>query len=479
MGGRPLPKEPEKATADPYIGAELSGRYVPVRRIGTGSIGTVYEARHIVLSKRFALKVLSEQHAGRPGELERFLRAVDHASGLRHAAIVGIDGYGTTHDGRAFVATEWMEDPTLEVVLRREGRLQWPRAQQIILQIVAALAVAHRRSAPHGALHPANCFVRTHTDGSAAIKVSDFEIGIVGAYDHGPSDSPYLPPERATSGSLTTQGDVYALGAILYRLLTGDTPRDDANRIRAPREIEPTIPVEAERVVLRALAEDPIERYKVDELQRALMAIPSVIAPVAAIPKPSKPSPPVHTHCANEPPEPSLLISRLRVPPSIGAEKLADEDATANFTRAQLSNLVDPTTWLTPRVGAAAGTARDADATVLMAPVPPSSTPKAQGYHPTTPAYYPSTPAYYPPTSAYQQPIIASAVSPTPRVSYEPWERRAPSDLPGVDEDDAREPTSESSTFAGIPVWYLLLAVLVVAVVGVLLGLAIVNATAK
>lgn len=471
VGGRPLPREPAKATTDPCIGAECGERYVPVRRVGIGSIGTVYEARHIVLSKRFALKVLSEQHASRPREVERFLRAVDHASGVRHAAIVSIDGYGTTHDGRAFVATEWMEDPTLEAVLRREGRLTWPRAQQIILQVVAALVVAHRRLALHGALRPVNCFVRPHSNGRETIKVSDFEIAIVGASGHGARDAPYLPPERATSRSLTTQGDVYALGAILYRVLTGETPRDDANRLRAPREIEPTIPADVERVLLRALAEDPLERYNVDEMERALTAIPGVIAPVAAIPKPSKPSPLADTHRANEPPEPSLLISRLRVPSSLGEEKLAHEEATANFTRAQISDFVDPTTWLTPRVGVAAETTRDADATALVMPAPPSSTPKAQGY-------YPSAPAYYPPTPVYQQPIIASAVPPAPRVPYDSWSGRAPIDLPRVDEDEAREPTPES-TFAGIPIWYLLLAVLVVVVVGVLLGLAIVNATAR
>lgn len=263
---------------DEVIGQRLGGTYEIVRVIGEGGMGRVYEAKHTRLpNKRFAVKLLHPELARQAEVMARFQREAEAASVLTHPNVVSVVDVDRTADGTPYIVAELLEGEQLGEHLDRMGHLPPGRAVAITRQICRALEVAHERGIVHRDMKPENVFLAGE-DGQ--VKVLDFGISKVGDNNSsltrtgmvmGTPD--YMPPEQAKGQRVDRRADIYAVGAILYRALTGRKPFDESDQMatltavlvqepKRPRTLNAAIPAGLEVVVQRAMAKDPRERYQ-------------------------------------------------------------------------------------------------------------------------------------------------------------------------------------------------------------------------
>ncbi|MEM9461546.1 MAG: protein kinase [Myxococcota bacterium] len=278
-------------------GQILDGKYRLGRLLGEGSLGRVFEAQHTSLARTVAIKVFYGDLMVVAGGAERFLADARAARKVRHHNVVDVHEFGQIDEFTVYVVMERVEGCTLHAYLERHGRLGWLSARAIAQQIVAALKAAHRRRVLHRGLKATNCFVIR--DGSPDlkpwIKVSDFAIVRTGAATLDPTadqtsvflgDPAYAAPELDAESEPSVQSDVYAVGVLLYRMLTGvlpftgDTPfhvllAHAEEPVPSAREKVESITPEVDAIIQRALAKDPSERYEsVRELEQALDEVP-------------------------------------------------------------------------------------------------------------------------------------------------------------------------------------------------------------
>lgn len=287
-------------------GGLLGGRYRLLSPLGSGGMATVYAAEHVEIEKRVAVKVLAQQ--GRcEATARRFLQEARAASRLRHEHIIDVTDFGrdTLADGQtvAYFAMEYLEGEDLATTLEQDGPLRWTRVLAIAKQICGALIAAHAQGIVHCDIKPANCF-RIHRGGTQDfIKVLDFGVASFACERTGrctpepgqapdPADSGsrrkssprlgtpgYMAAELLSGGSFDHRVDIYALGVLMYRLLTNKMPYPAARlysasgdgegsglRQLAPfpmRRAIPTLEISPafEAVVLKALAQDPEQRH--------------------------------------------------------------------------------------------------------------------------------------------------------------------------------------------------------------------------
>src|SRR5690606_7734706 len=241
----PAPDAPSApASDDPLIGRVLSGRFTLLERIGAGTMGRVYRARQAPLGRIVAIKVL-QMHQGiadDPHFKRRFFMEASLTAQLRHPNTIQIIDYGEEGEGGdeiLFIAMEYLQGNTLADLLEREGRLHWTRAFSIIQQVARSLREAHGHGVIHRDLKPANLMLVHEEPGHDLVKVLDF--GLVKAWRDGASvpesdlqmtqkgvilgSAFYMAPEQA-HGKGDPRTDVYALGVILFHLLTGKLPYD-------------------------------------------------------------------------------------------------------------------------------------------------------------------------------------------------------------------------------------------------------------
>lgn len=299
------PPSPAVAPAPELLGRVVAGKYRIERVIGHGTTSVVYEARHLELGSRVALKVLAAAVHGVADEAmhDRFEFEAQVLASLRHPNVITIFELGATHDGFRYIAMELLEGKTLGALLRRERRLPARRAVAIALQVAEALAALHERGLIHRDVKPANLYVTRHDSGEERVMLMDFGlVRALGSEDQGviPSDAPrrrlqtlqgvilgtgaYMSPELIRGETLDARSDVYALGVVCYRMLTGSLPfeDDDMPRLLARHlgeAVEPpsrrapdaAISNRLERVVLAALAKPREERpSSAREFARAL-----------------------------------------------------------------------------------------------------------------------------------------------------------------------------------------------------------------
>jgi serine/threonine protein kinase len=272
---------------DPVIGQVLSGTYEVLRVIGEGGMGRVYEARHSRLAnKRFAIKMLHGDLARQPEVVTRFQREAEAASGLSHPNVVGVFDVNTAPDGRPYIVAELLEGEQLGDYLERTGKIGAPLAIPIVRQICRALTRAHEQGIVHRDMKPENVFL-VGADGS--VKVLDFGISklsesssnltktgmVMGTPD-------YMAPEQARGDRVDARADIYAVGAILYRALTGRKPFEGLEPMATltaalvqepprPSIIEPSIPIALELALQHAMAKEPSQRFQtMAELDEAL-----------------------------------------------------------------------------------------------------------------------------------------------------------------------------------------------------------------
>jgi serine/threonine-protein kinase len=290
------------APAGPSLtGTVLDERYVVMERVGEGGMGVVYEARHNVLGKRIAVKVLRDQVAERSEAAARFQQEARLASATGHEHIVDITDFGRTPDGRLYLAMEFLEGPSLAELLAREGTLDEGRLVAIVRQVVSALGAAHQKGIIHRDMKPENILLIDREIGGRREFVKLVDFGISKVREAGAEDSDvkltstgmvlgtplYMSPEQARGETdLDHRIDIYAVGVIMYELLTGRVPFPGQNYLGViskhlteepvpPRKARPDRPitVAAERVTLKAMAKDRNARYQTmgelgDDLRR-------------------------------------------------------------------------------------------------------------------------------------------------------------------------------------------------------------------
>ncbi|TAK20538.1 MAG: serine/threonine protein kinase [Myxococcaceae bacterium] len=271
----------ETESEDPLQPGAMFGRYAIVRRIGKGGMGAVYEATHVDLQKRVALKTLHPEFARDATIRARFLQEGKAASRLRHPHVVDVSDFGV-QDGNAYLVMEYLEGEGLDALLERDGALEVERIAEILLPICSAVSAAHREGIVHRDLKPENVFLARNALGQTLPKVLDFGIsklddpasGFARTGSSALLGTPYyMSPEQAQGANrVDARSDQYALGVIAYECATGQRPFDaDAlfvllKRVvegdaRPPRALRPDLPIPFERMILRAMSVDPGDRF--------------------------------------------------------------------------------------------------------------------------------------------------------------------------------------------------------------------------
>jgi serine/threonine-protein kinase len=300
-------------------GKVLADRYRVVRKLGEGGMGEVYEAQHVYIERRFALKLLRREIMTNQEAVTRFHQEARAASAIGHENIVEIDDFGRLPDGRAYLAMEYLEGVSLSDAAKEP--LGSVRALEIMGQVCVGLAAAHDKGIIHRDMKPENVFlVRRH--GREVAKILDFGIAKVSGADSGNPNltrtgtifgTPhYMSPEQALGKSLDKRTDVYSVGVILYEIFTGGVPfRGDSfmailtQHVTAqpvpPRLAAPdrAIPAGIEAAILRAMAKEPEARFQtMQELAAELARLEHELAGSgrrAALPGPESSRIPVHS----------------------------------------------------------------------------------------------------------------------------------------------------------------------------------------
>jgi eukaryotic-like serine/threonine-protein kinase len=271
------------AIAREPAGAVLAGRYQVASALGTGGMGTVYQAVDRATGRLVAVKVLDPRKDQHPTTLDqRFAREIAAVQQLQSPHAVRLIDAGTLGDGRHFMAMEHLEGADLHRILDKVGRLPMQRAVRLIRQACTAIAEAHALGIVHRDVKPANLFVTCLPDGTECLKVLDFGISklpqttmeelaltVTGAVLGSPV---YMSPEQMTcSRDVDARSDIWALGVVLYQCLSGGFPyQADAmpqlcarvlTEAPIPLSAQVAVPMGLEAVVMRCLARDPDHRF--------------------------------------------------------------------------------------------------------------------------------------------------------------------------------------------------------------------------
>ncbi|HEY2744592.1 MAG TPA: protein kinase [Polyangia bacterium] len=306
--GTPLVKDPQSMRTD-LVGQILADRYRVVRLVGEGGMGQVYEAQHVNINKRFALKLLRPEIVSNGEAVARFRQEAWSASSIGHENIIEIEDFATLPSGAVYLAMEFLEGVALSERMREEPALSFGEALDIMLQVSSGLAAAHEKGIVHRDMKPENVFL-AQKYGRPLVKILDFGIAKVSGADGNKSltrtgtifGTPhYMSPEQALGKPLDLRADIYSVGVIMYELFTGRVPfeaesfmgiltKHITTQPTPPRQLAPerAIPVEIEAVIMRALAKEPEERYQtMGELGSELAAIAAELAPEVLQPRPS------------------------------------------------------------------------------------------------------------------------------------------------------------------------------------------------
>ena len=328
MGTGPLQAQPSPSVADPgdpLIGKTLAGRYAIVRKLGEGGMGAVYLAMHQVLEKPIALKVLHGEFARKPDLVERFMQEAKAASRIRHENVIDISDFGTTPEGLVFFAMELLQGHDLHEDIARArlaGQLlPWSRSKKIFLQICAALSAAHAKGIIHRDLKPENVYLVEFLGDPDFVKLLDFGIAKLTEVNEGDrkltrtgmlfGTPEYMSPEQARGEPhVDHRVDVYAMGCILFQLVTGRVPFEADNFMgvlslhltEPPAQIAPETfdrigaPRGLAAVITRALEKDRNARFQsIDDFANAVRTVCGDPLPAsgdaAKQPAPSVPAP--------------------------------------------------------------------------------------------------------------------------------------------------------------------------------------------
>ncbi|MFT3696380.1 MAG: serine/threonine-protein kinase [Kofleriaceae bacterium] len=277
----PPPRSPGVRVQTAQHSSLIGGRYQIVRRIGQGGMGKVYEVNHIHLSRRFALKIISNQVAETDEARELFYREARFASAMAHPAITSVVDFGEDEKVGMFMVMEFVDGEPLNRILFREKKMSVKKACEIVLAVAEALHYIHRQNVVHCDIKTENILIgeeeieakRTRM----VVKLLDFGLArslVASRASTSLSGTPhYVAPERIRGEPASPASDVYGVGILMYELLTGQVPWDGpVQKILAghldeiPRlpskMIEGGLDPAVEKLVMHALAKKPVDRHK-------------------------------------------------------------------------------------------------------------------------------------------------------------------------------------------------------------------------
>jgi serine/threonine protein kinase/outer membrane biosynthesis protein TonB len=278
------------AQTNSIVGSLLGKDYRVLEQIGAGGMAVVYLVEHQTLLKRFAAKVLSEEHASNKEARARFAQEAHAASQLDHENIVTISDFGVTPDERPFYVMELLRGRTLAARLE-EGPMTIADVVAVAVPVARALAHAHAEGVIHRDVKPENVFLVQRSQGRWSVKVLDFGIAKVTSnpaltkMGQALGSPMFMAPEACRGDDVDQRADLYSFGILLYLMLTGRVPFEDESLLKVlqmqvtspvppPRELNPELSPELEAVVLRALEKKPDDRYPtMDALLFELQAV--------------------------------------------------------------------------------------------------------------------------------------------------------------------------------------------------------------
>jgi serine/threonine-protein kinase len=287
-GAEPPPDVPER---DPLVGHIIDGRYRVLAKLGEGGMGAVYKVEHVHMGKYMAMKLLLREYSGNRDLVRRFRREAQAVSKLSHVNTVQVFDFGRSGDGAMYMVMEYIQGENLASVLTREGPMRPSRVARIVSQICASLAEAHGLGIVHRDLKPENVMLVRSREQRDFVKVLDFGLAKLrereeGATSHGSlvGTPYYMSPEQIRGADIDPRSDIYSLGAVAFKMLTGEPPFKAPSPIgvltkhlqEAPphmRQVRPDIdiPEGLESVLHRAMAKERESRFQtVDDLRRSL-----------------------------------------------------------------------------------------------------------------------------------------------------------------------------------------------------------------
>jgi serine/threonine-protein kinase len=267
-----------RRSQDPYLGKTVAGRYRLEARLGEGGMGVVYRARHVLIDRVCAIKLIRPDLRGETHLRAWMLREARAANRVDHAHIVQIHDVGETDDGELYLVMEYLVGTALSSVVAK-GPLPIERAVDVIEQMCAALARAHDLGVVHRDLKSDNIMLTMQGGRKDFVKILDFGLAALtrdarlapkGAVFGTPE---YMAPEQARGEDATALCDLYALGVLFFEMLTGQLPFRSSDRETLlemqrtaqpprPRSIRGDIATQAEAIILRLLEKDPSRRFR-------------------------------------------------------------------------------------------------------------------------------------------------------------------------------------------------------------------------
>ncbi len=267
------------------------GEYEITARIGVGGMGVVYEGKQPLIGKRVAVKVLLPSFSREKELVERFIAEARAVNEIRHRGIVDIFGMGQLPDGSHYLVMEYLEgEPFDRLIKRRGGEMPIGEVLGLMEEILDALDAAHAAGIIHRDIKPSNLFLVNGGRGRSYVKLLDFGIAKLGVSNN--SDTPqtrasvimgtpdYISPEQARGRPISARTDIYALGVVLFEMLTGERPFQGENTLAtmwmhvedaAPSasDLRPDIPPQLDELILWAMEKDPAKRPQSAEDMRA------------------------------------------------------------------------------------------------------------------------------------------------------------------------------------------------------------------
>ena len=286
-----------------HVGRSV-GRYKLEGLLGRGAMAEVYKSTHPDLGRDIAVKILHPFHTQVPGFIGRFRLEAQAAASLHHPNIVQVYDFAASDDGLYYMVMQYINGLSLEEYLTLEkAPLSLTKAFWFFRQMANALDFAHKRGTIHRDVKPANIMLDTRENAY----LSDFGLAKIVGVDRqtlsgmNPGTPSYMAPEHISGKNVTAAVDIYALGVILYRMLTNRLPYEGDNLMTiitraltepaiSPRTYNPAIPQSVEDIVLKAMAEDPEERF-VDAAAMSRMLANALAEAGEIIPEQSKMTP--------------------------------------------------------------------------------------------------------------------------------------------------------------------------------------------